>query len=71
MNEGENSKALEQQMDEDFKNHHTGIQEIGKANESVVTQAIYDINGVRQNVLRKGINIVKMSNGNVKKVLVK
>ena len=71
MNEGENSKALEQQMDEDFKNHHTGIQEIGKANESVVTTAIYDINGVRQNELRKGINIVKMSNGNVKKVLVK
>ena len=71
MNEGENSKALEEQMNEDYKNHSTGIQEIGKANESVVTTAIYDINGVRQNTLRKGINIVKMSNGNVKKVLVK
>ena len=30
--------------------------------------AIYDINGVRRNTLVKGINIVKMSNGEVKKI---
>ena len=33
--------------------------------------AIYSINGVRNAQLTKGINIVKMSNGKVKKVLVK
>lgn len=35
------------------------------------TTAIYSINGVRNAQLTKGINIVKMSNGKVKKVLVK
>ncbi|MBQ5983018.1 MAG: chitobiase/beta-hexosaminidase C-terminal domain-containing protein [Prevotella sp.] len=71
MTEGENSKALEEQMNEDYKSHLTGVKEIAKSDEVATTSAIYDINGVRQNALRKGINIVKMSNGNVKKVLVK
>ena len=30
--------------------------------------AIYDINGVRRNTLVKGINIVKMSNGEIRKI---
>ena len=71
MTEGDNSKALEEQMNEDYKNHSTGIEEIAKADEKATITMIYNINGVRQNALQKGINIVKMSNGNVKKVLVK
>jgi len=35
------------------------------------TSAIYSSNGALQNGLKKGINIVKMANGEVKKVLVK
>lgn len=71
MKEGENSKALEEQMNEEYNSHLSGVREIAKGDEEVTTLVIYDINGVRQNALRKGINIVKMSNGNVKKVLVK
>lgn len=32
---------------------------------------IYDVNGVRQNTLVKGMNIVKMSDGSIRKVMVK
>ena len=32
---------------------------------------VYDINGVSQNTLRKGLNIIRMSDGTVKKVVVK
>ena len=40
-------------------------------NAAEVTSEIYTVNGVRLNALQKGINIVKMSNGKVNKVLVK
>ena len=48
----------------------TGIKNIDAAT-STETTAIYDINGVRKSQLTKGINIVKMADGKVKKVLVK
>lgn len=48
----------------------TGIKNIDGATSTEAT-AIYDLNGVRKNQLTKGINIVKMADGKVKKVLVK
>ena len=56
---------------EDFLNTTTGIETIKPANGNAETVAIYDVNGVRQNSLSKGINIVKMSDGTVKKVIKK
>lgn len=48
----------------------TGINNI-ENNADAKIETIYDLNGVRQNSLTKGINIVKMSNGKTKKVIVK
>lgn len=54
---------------EDFLNTTTGIETIKPANGNAETAAIYDVNGVRQNSLTKGINIVKMSDGTTKKII--
>lgn len=48
----------------------TGINQINTASEVKATE-IYSANGARKSQLTKGINIVKMSDGTVKKVLVK
>lgn len=48
----------------------TGIDNIN-ANSSVKTEAIFSVNGVRNAQLNKGLNIVKMSDGSVKKIMVK
>lgn len=42
---------------------------ISNAAASTANSAIYSVNGVRQNTLKTGLNIVKMSDGTVKKVL--
>jgi len=49
-------------------NAATGVETVETAAQTV---AVYSIAGARVNGLQKGINIVKMSNGTVKKVLVK
>ena len=46
----------------------TGIN--GVDAENIEIEAIYTINGTKVNSLQKGLNIVKMSNGKVKKVMV-
>jgi hypothetical protein len=46
----------------------TGIN--GVDAEDIEIEAIYTINGTKVNSLQKGLNIVKMSNGKVKKVMV-
>lgn len=48
----------------------TGINEIGSTTDAKVSE-IYGVNGARKSQLTKGLNIVKMSDGTVKKVLVK
>lgn len=48
----------------------TGINEIGSTTDAKVSE-IYGVNGARKSQLSKGLNIVKMSDGTVKKVLVK
>lgn len=55
---------------EDFINATTGINEIGSTTDAKVSE-IYGVNGARKPQLTKGLNIVKMSDGTVKKVLVK
>lgn len=51
-----------------FLNTPTGIETI-KPTDNAQATAIYDVNGVRQNNLTKGINIVKMSDGTTKKII--
>lgn len=48
----------------------TGIGKIN-ANSSAKTEAIFSVNGVRNVQLNKGLNIVKMSDGSIKKIMVK
>lgn len=55
---------------EDFIKTTTGVNEIGSTTDAKVSE-IYGVNGARKSQLTKGLNIVKMSDGTVKKVLVK
>lgn len=48
----------------------TGIDNIN-ANSSAKTEAIFSVNGVRNAQQNKGLNIVKMSDGSIKKIMVK
>jgi len=48
----------------------TAIEDIASDNNATVN-AIYTVSGAKVNALQKGINLVKLSNGTVKKVLVK
>lgn len=48
----------------------TGIDNIN-ANSSAKTEAIFSVNGVHKAQLNKGLNIVKMSDGSIKKIMVK
>ena len=48
----------------------TGIDNMN-ANTSVKAEAIFSVNGVRNAQLNKGLNIVKMSDGSIKKIMVK
>lgn len=48
----------------------TGIDNIN-ANSSAKTEAIFSVNGARNAQFNKGLNIVKMSDGSVKKIMVK
>jgi len=54
----------------DFINTPTGINGINSTSEAKASE-IYGVNGARKSQLTKGLNIVKMSDGSVKKVLVK
>ena len=71
MNEGEKSKALEEQLAEEGKDYLTGIEDVNVANGDAKVAAVYSINGTKLGALKSGINIVKYSNGAVKKVIVK
>lgn len=62
--EGSQAKAITY----DISDVPTAIDNI---NTSSATTAIYDIQGNRLNSMTKGVNIVKMANGMVKKVIVK
>lgn len=70
MNSGENSAALKQQYDEEYNEYVTGIQTVTDQKAKVM-EGIYNINGMRQQSLRRGLNIVVMGDGTVRKVMVK
>lgn len=73
--EGENGDQLIlsniiKEIKEYLSNTSTGIDNMN-ANTSTKTEAIFSVNGVRNARLTKGLNIVKMSDGSIKKVMVK
>ena len=51
----------------DFVNETTGINQVNGSNATV----IYNVNGVRNNTMQKGMNIIRHEDGKVKKVFVK
>jgi hypothetical protein len=53
-----------------YYNATTGIDDINAA-EGASVEAVYDLSGRQLNALQHGINIVRMSDGTVRKVLVK
>lgn len=73
--EGENGDQMVlsniiEEIKEYLSNTSTGIDNMN-ANTSTKAEAIYSVNGVRNARLTKGLNIVKMSDGSIKKVMVK
>ena len=73
--EGENGDQMVlsniiEEIKEYLSNTSTGIDNMN-ANSSTKTEAIFSVNGVRNARLSKGLNIVKMSDGSIKKVMVK
>lgn len=71
MTEGEKSLALEKELAEGYQQQATGIAEVGRTRATAVPQAIYTVNGTRVARMQRGINIVRMSDGTTRKVLVK
>ena len=65
-NQGEESQKLLQQLNEEFS---TGISDIQHA--ATANTGIYNLKGMQQRGLQRGLNIVVASDGSVKKVLVK
>lgn len=63
-------KALYFFDDEDFGEDATDISSVGEEDFQSVS-AIYSVNGQMLNSLQKGVNILKMSDGSTKKILVK
>lgn len=73
--EGENGdKMVLSNIIEEIKTYlnstSTGIDNIN-ATSSAKAEAIFSVNGVRNAQLNKGLNIVKMSDGSVKKIMIK
>lgn len=68
------NKSTLQNIIEEIKTYlnstSTGIDNIN-ATSSAKAEAIFSVNGVRNAQLNKGLNIVKMSDGSVKKIMVK
>lgn len=49
----------------------TGIENIENRPSASAVNGIYTINGMKINTLQKGINIIKMSDGTTRKVVIK
>lgn len=69
LNTGDSSVALKAQFDEEYANY-TGIEAITEKYVKM-TKGIYNLNGIRQSSLKRGLNIIVKNDGNVEKVLVK
>lgn len=68
LNAGENSAALKAQFDEEYAT--AGIEAIDNK-KAKVTKGIYNLNGIRQSSLKRGLNIIVKDDSSVEKVLVK
>lgn len=71
MTEGEKSLALEKVLEEGYRKQVTGIADVKSTRSNTKVQAIFSINGTRMNSLQPGINIIRMTDGTTRKVLVK
>jgi hypothetical protein len=71
LTEGEQSAIVKEEMKKEWDEYATGIECIEKPEADNTPAAIYNINGMRINSLQRGLNIIKMSNGKAKKVVVK
>ena len=71
LTEGEQSAIVKEEMKKEWDEYATGIECIEKPEADYTPAAIYNINGMRINSLQRGLNIIKMSNGKAKKVVVK
>ena len=65
-NQGEKSQALLEELNKEL----TGIETVADY-KAKATMGIYNINGIRQQTLHRGLNIVVNGDGTVKKVMVK
>ena len=70
LNEGENSLTLKQQYDAEWEAVASGIETVNRQGNNTM-KAVYNLNGILQNGLQRGLNIVVMGDGTVKKVAVK
>ena len=68
LNTGETSTALKAQFDEEYAT--AGIEAIDNK-KAKVTKGIYNLNGIRQSSLKRGLNIIVKDDSSVEKVLVK
>lgn len=68
LNEGEASLTLKKQYDDEWETFVSGIETVNRQGNKT-TKAVYNLNGMRQNGLQRGLNIVVMGDGTVKKVI--
>ncbi len=68
-NAGEQSAAKKAEYDQEYEQLATGISTVQNAAQR--QQAVYNLNGVRQQRLQRGLNIVVMPDGSVRKVVIK
>ena len=68
LNAGENSLELKKQYDDEWQAFVDGIETVNYQSNKAM-KAIYNLNGIRQNGLQRGLNIVVMGDGSVRKVI--
>lgn len=68
LNAGEKSLELKKQYDNEWQAFVDGIETVNYQSNRTM-KAIYNLNGIRQNGLQRGLNIVVMGDGSVRKVI--
>ena len=68
LNAGEKSLELKKQYDDEWQAFVDGIETVNYQSNKAM-KAIYNLNGIRQNGLQRGLNIVVMGDGSVRKVI--
>lgn len=68
LNTGEKSLELKKQYDDEWQAFVDGIETVNYQSNKAM-KAIYNLNGIRQNGLQRGLNIVVMGDGSVRKVI--